>query len=386
MTDIKVAIVGGGIGGLTMAIALKRANIPFVVYEASKKIKPVGAGIAIANNAMQVYHYLGIADKITVKGVCISKVALTNMNLEVLNTTDLLPYQERYKLANVAIHRSTLHNVLLGELEQGDVILDKRLKELNRDKKGSYELLFEDGSKAIHQCVIGADGIRSVVRKEVFSPVPLRDAHQICWRGVLDFTLSKEYEHLAIEGWGKGKRLGFVKLDDKQVYWYFLVNENMYLKNNDLFSHLDDSAPIVKQMITQTPRESIHIDKIFDLKPTNYIWYKDKVCLIGDAAHATTPNLGQGACQAIEDVYVISKLLKHYSLEEALEKFPYIRFKRVKGIVRNSWLLGQMAQFTNPVLVVLRNMSFRLLPDFLKSKQLKEMFELDTIKAIYKER
>ncbi|WP_267740343.1 FAD-dependent monooxygenase [Myroides injenensis] len=383
---MKIAIVGGGIGGITMAIALKRANIPFVVYEATKKIKPVGAGIAIANNAMQVYNYLSIADKITAKGVRISKVALTNMKLEVLNTTDLLPYEKKYKLANIAIHRSELHKVLLGELDQGDVILDKRLKELSRDKEGNYVLLFEDGSKAIHQYVVGADGIRSTVRKAVFGQQPLRDAHQVCWRGILDFKLSKQYEHLAIEGWGKGKRLGFVKLDDQQVYWYFLVNENMYLKNNDLFSHLDDSAPIVKQMIKQTPSDTIHIDKIFDLKPTNYTWYKDRVCLIGDSAHATTPNLGQGACQAIEDVYIISQLLKEYTLEEAMQKFSAIRFKRVKGIVRNSWLLGQMAQFTNPILVVLRNMSFRLLPAFLKNKQLNAMFELDTIASINKQR
>lgn len=375
---MKVAIIGAGIAGLTMAIALKRANIPFVIYEATKEIKPVGAGIAIANNAMQVYRYLGVADQLNERGVRISTVKLTDFKLNLLNSTDLTPYEQQYKLANIAIHRSELHQVLLNAIDRENVVLGKRIQNIEKRADGLYELTFTDNSKATHEYVIGADGIRSQVRQFVFGDHPLRDAKQVCWRGVLDFDLPPTHNHVALEGWGKGKRFGFVKLDSKQVYWYFLVDEDKYIKQPELKDHLSDCAPLVAQMITQTPPSEIHIDKIYDLQLMQQ-WYKDKVCLIGDAAHATTPNLGQGACQAIEDVYVFSRLLEQYTLDEALQKFPVIRRKKAHSIVRNSWQLGQIAQLSNPVLVAARNTAFKALPAFLKDKQMKEMFELDKV-------
>lgn len=375
---MKVAIIGAGIAGLTMAIALKRANIPFVIYEATKEIKPVGAGIAIANNAMQVYRYLGVADQLNERGVRISTVKLTDFKLNLLNSTDLTPYEQRYKLANIAIHRSELHQVLLNAIDRENVVLGKRIQYIEKRADGLYELMFTDNNKATHEYVIGADGIRSQVREFIFGDHPLRDAKQVCWRGVLDFDLPPTHNHVAREGWGKGKRFGFVKLDSKQVYWYFLVDEDKYIKQPELKDHLGDCAPLVAQMITQTPPSELHIDKIYDLQLMQQ-WYKDKVCLIGDAAHATTPNLGQGACQTIEDVYVFSRLLEKFTLDEALQKFPVIRRKKAHSIVRNSWQLGQIAQLSNPLVVAARNTAFKVLPAFLKDKQMKEMFELDKV-------
>ncbi len=356
---MKVAIIGAGIAGLTMAIALKRANIPFVIYEAAKEIKPVGAGIAIANNAMQVYQYLGVSDKLNAQGVRISTVKLTDFNLNLLNSTDLTPYEQQYQLANIAIHRSELHQVLLDEIGIEHVVLGKRIHNIEKQANGIYDLTFTDNSKVSHEYVIGADGIRSKVRQLIFGDQPLRDAKQVCWRGVLDFDLPATHDHAALEGWGKGKRFGFVKLDSRQVYWYFLVDEDKYIRHPELTDHLSDCNPLVAKMIQQTPTSEIFIDKIYDLQLMQE-WYKDKVCLIGDAAHATTPNLGQGACQGIEDVYVISKLLEHIPLDKALHRFPIIRRKKAHSIVRNSWELGKIAQLSNPVLVFTRNTAFKV--------------------------
>lgn len=375
---MEVAIIGGGIAGLTMAIALKRANIPFVIYEATKEIKPVGAGIAIANNAMQVYRHLGVADKLSDKGTRISNVLLTDFRLNVLDHTDLTPFEQQYKLANVAIHRSQLHQVLLGELETADILLDKRLEGISRNNEGLYQLTFKDGSKATHKFIIGADGLRSQVRQHIFGEKPLRDAKQVCWRGVLDFELPQKYEHVALEGWGRGKRFGFVKLEENVVYWYYLVNEAIYKEGAPLDSYLSGCDPMVRKMILDTPSASIFRDKIYDL-PLLDEWYKDQVALIGDAAHASTPNLGQGACQAIEDVYVISKLLEHYSLEESLAKFTAIRRSKAHMIVCESWKLGKVAQFSNPLLAGMRNTVFKMLPASLKKKQLVAMFELQKV-------
>ncbi|MDR0193495.1 MAG: FAD-dependent monooxygenase [Myroides sp.] len=375
---MKVAIIGAGIAGLTMAIALKKANISFVVYESTAQLKPVGAGIAIANNAMQVYHHLGISDKLTPRGTRISTVMLTDMNLKVLTQSDLTPFEKKYQLANVAIHRSELHKVLVDKVGMEHIVLNKRLDKLNQGDDGLYTLQFTDATSASYEYVIGADGIRSKVRQTLYGEYTLRDAKQVCWRGVLDFELSDKYNNIALEGWGKGDRFGFVKLLDKQVYWYFLVNEDKYLQNKDLNTLIKDCCPLVKDMITQTAEEEIFLNKIYDL-PLIQEWSLGKTCLIGDAAHATTPNLGQGACQGIEDVYVISKLLEKVSLEEAFQSFTAIRRKKAHGIVCESWKLGQIAQFSNPIVTTARNTAFKLLPSFLKNKQIKMMFELQQV-------
>ncbi|KUF41337.1 FAD-dependent oxidoreductase [Myroides marinus] len=375
---MKVAIIGAGIAGLTMAIALKKANISFVVYESTAELKPVGAGIAIANNAMQVYRHLGISDKLTPRGTRISTVMLTDMNLNVLTQSDLTLFEKKYQLANVAIHRSELHKVLVDEVGMEHIVLNKRLEELNQGDDGLYTLQFTDGTSVSYEYVIGADGIRSKVRQALYGEYTLRDAKQVCWRGVLDFELSDKYNNIALEGWGRGDRFGFVKLLDKQVYWYFLVNEDKYLQNKDLNTLIKDCCPLVKDMITQTAEEEIFLNKIYDL-PLIQEWSLGKSCLIGDAAHATTPNLGQGACQGIEDVYVISKLLEKISLEEAFQSFTAIRRKKAHGIVCESWKLGQIAQLSNPIITTARNTAFKLLPSFLKDKQIKMMFELQEV-------
>ena len=375
---MQVAIIGGGIGGLTLALALKKAAISFVVYEATTEIKPVGAGIAIANNAMQVFRHLGVADQLNARGTRISTVLLTTLDLSVLDQTSLDFFEQKYQLANLAIHRHALHQVLLEAVGEEHLQLNKRLQSGIREEDGSYTLQFTDGTTANHDYVIGADGLRSVVRQLFFGSRPLRDAKQVCWRGILSFPLPSTYKHVAVESWGKGKRYGFVELEDRQLYWYFLVDEALYQPHTSVDQYLDQCPTWVQQMIGQTPKEVIHCDKIFDLKPFS-LWYKDKVGLLGDAAHATTPNLGQGACQAIEDVYVISKLLESYSLEEALERYPAIRQSKAHGIVSDSWRLGQIAQWRNPWLVWGRNAAFRALPSFVKKRQIEKMFDLQQV-------
>lgn len=318
---MKVAIIGAGIGGLTLAVALKKAGVSFVVYEATAVIKPVGAGIAIANNAMQVYRHLGLAEQLIAKGVRISTVMLTDFTLNVLDETPLASFEQKYQLANIAIHRSELHQVLVDAVGVEHIHLNKRLHDIALDSKGKYTLEFEDHSTMAHDYVIGADGLRSKVRQLLFGDYQLRDARQVCWRGVLPFTLPSNYANVVVESWGKGKRLGFVQLSDKQVYWYYLIEEHIYQDQTTVEDYIEESPKWIQEMILQTEREVIHCDKIYDVTPFSN-WYKNSACLIGDAAHATTPNLGQGACQAIEDVYVISKLLERCSLAEALENTP----------------------------------------------------------------
>ncbi|MCU7583714.1 FAD-dependent monooxygenase, partial [Riemerella anatipestifer] len=134
-------------------------------------------------------------------------------------------------------------------------------------------------------------------------------------------NLPQKYHNELNEAWGKGKRFGFVKISDRKVYWYALTNSKNIKPNEinlcELFSEFHND---ILKIISATDRNQIVVSDIIDLKPIDK-WQKRNVCLVGDAAHATTPNLGQGACQAIEDAYVLGKLLdKGISIENTFEK------------------------------------------------------------------
>ena len=108
---------------------------------------------------------------------------------------------------------------------------------------------------------------------------------------------------------GTRKKIWLCRNFRGNVYWYFLVNQNLYQKQNDLNIYLQDAPEFVREMILNTPKEKWFTANLQDLKPITE-WQKDRVILLGDAAHATTPNMGQGACQAIEDAYVLFRLLE----------------------------------------------------------------------------
>jgi 2-polyprenyl-6-methoxyphenol hydroxylase-like FAD-dependent oxidoreductase len=371
---MEVAIIGAGIGGLATALALKKARIPFRIYEGAPALEPVGAGIMIANNAMQAFRTWGIADQAAALGSRISVMNLTRPDLSPISSSDLGWFEERSGLHNTAIHRADLHRVLVDAVGAEHVVLAKRLKTVS-ETGGAYELLFEDGAVAVSDYLVGADGLRSRVRSALFGNGELRDAGQNCWRGVTDFTLPERYHHELNEAWGKGKRFGFVRLNDRQVYWYLLIDNDLAGTASDVLPFLSDFHPLVRQIIEATPASRQIVAPIFDLKPTRQ-WSTRRACLIGDAAHATTPNLGQGACQAIEDAYALGELLKRFSLDEAIQRYPAVRMPKAHYIVDTSWRVGKVAHARNPLLIGLRNLIMKSTPARVNRKQLEKIFSL----------
>lgn len=374
---MEVAIIGAGIGGLATALALKSAQIPFRIYEGAPALEPVGAGIMIANNAMQAFRGWGIADEAGALGNRISVMNLTRPDLIPITSSDLGWFEERSGLYNVAIHRADLHRILVNAVGADRIILNKRLKAVS-GTKDAYELFFEDGTVAGAAYLIGADGLRSRVRSALFGDCELRDAGQICWRGVTDYKLPERYHHQLNEAWGKGKRFGFVRLNDRQVYWYLLIDQDLTGITFDIFPFLNDFHPLVAEIVEATPSSGWITAPIFDLKPMQQ-WSAGRACLIGDAAHATTPNLGQGACQAIEDAYALGELLKRVSLDEAIHRYPAVRMPKAHYIVDMSWRLGKLAHARNPLMIGLRNLIMKATPARVNQKQLEKIFSLDVV-------
>lgn len=166
---MSIAIIGGGIGGLTTALALKKAGISFTLYEATPEIKPVGAGIVMANNALQVFRNLGIHEEIYKKGNRIDAMTISKADFSPLSKISLASFENKYGLQNHAIHRSDLHHILADAVGHENIVLGKRLKTIEKTQT-EYKLRFECGTTINPQYVIGADGIRSQVRCGVLVP------------------------------------------------------------------------------------------------------------------------------------------------------------------------------------------------------------------------
>ncbi len=372
MTE-TVNIIGAGIGGLTMALTLKQKKVAVTIYESSAEIKPVGAGIILANNAMQVFKKLGIQDKIEKAGNIISFIKITDDQLKPLSVVDLSAYEQKYGVSNVAIHRGELQKILATETGFENIHLSKRLSKI--EKTELFKLTFEDNTTLESKLVIGADGIKSVVRNQLFAENTIRNANQNCWRGICEIDLPQNYHNELNEAWGKGKRFGFVKISAEKVYWYALTNKNIANKP-DLLEVFSDFHSDILKIISATQKDQIITSEIFDLKPIEK-WQSENVCLIGDAAHATTPNLGQGACQAIEDAYVIGQLLdKGISIENTFQKYETIRKKKAHTIVNTSWTLGKLAHIENSLGVSIRNFVIKNMPKSAGKKQMDMIFNL----------
>ncbi len=373
-----ITIIGAGIGGLTTALALKKNGVKVEIYDGSAEIKPVGAGIIMANNAMQVFQYLSVQEKIEKAGNKISFMNITDAQLNNLSAINLSKYENKYSVYNVAIHRGDLQKILADEIGFENIHLSKRLTKI--EKKDLFKLTFEDGTSIERKIVIGADGINSVVRNQLFKENTIRNTGQKCWRGICEINLPEKYSNEGIETWGKGKRFGFVRINSQKVYWYAVVNEALANeKSTDLNQLFKEFHPDILRIISETPANQIIFSYIEDLKPIEK-WQDENICLIGDAAHATTPNLGQGACQAIEDAYTIGKLFEQgNAVNDVFSKYENLRKKKAHNVVNTSWTIGKVAQVENPIGIWVRNTLLKTTPASVNEKQLDKIFDISYI-------
>ncbi len=377
---MTIDIIGGGIGGLTTAIALEQKGVHVRIFEQAEQIKPVGAGIILANNAMQVFEKLGMRNVIEQNGIPISSMNITEANLKPISKIDLAYFEEKHQVKNIAIHRGTLQQILINQLQSSALHLNCQLDSITPNENG-HALQFKNGKQIQSSVLLGADGIHSVVRQHLFPNIKIRIAKQVCWRGVTDFQLPVEYEHKLYEAWGKKDRFGFVPIAKNKVYWYTLKSFNNHkdefpIKN--LEAYFDNYHPIINQIISSTNTKEINTAEITDLTPTNN-WYKGTIGLLGDAAHATTPNMGQGACQAIEDAYVLAACLNKEDIAASFEEFRKLRLPKAHQVVKASWMVGKISHLSNPILIGLRNQFMRWTPASMNRKQSEYIFQIPNL-------
>lgn len=375
---MKIAIIGAGIAGLTTAIALRQIGINVTIYEANQELHPAGAGIALAANAVKAFELLGLRDKILAYGNPFELFSILDKQGRIITESNHFAAVEKYKvIGSFSIHRADLQKTLLEAIEDIPLHLGHQFFQLAQNEKG-VTLKFQNGHTASFDYVLAADGIHSAVRRQLVPETKIRYAGYTCWRGVTDTAPVGLNSKQATETWASEGRFGIVPLQGGRVYWFACINaptgEESRFRNftkADLLRHFGQLHAPIAEIIGLTPEKRILNNDIIDLKPLRRLAY-GKVLLIGDAAHAMTPNMGQGACQGIEDAVVLQELIRQYptDLSEVFRQFEKVRLPRTTTIVNRSFTLGKIAQVSQPWLVALRNALFRLMPTGMNNRQL----------------
>ncbi len=377
----RFAIIGGGIAGLTLAIALSRKGLNIQVFESAPVFKPLGAGLSLATNAMKALADIGIDKEVIAYGKLIKQMFGKDEAGRVISFTDAEELTRRFGVVNnFTIHRADLHHVLNSLLPPGTVQLGKALIDFEQGQN-CVTLSFADGTKADVDYVIACDGIHSIVRKKLLPKSLPRYAGYTCWRAVVNDLPEGFNENETTETWGRGRRFGVVPLSNKRVYWFATLNAQQQdalmqsSKSKALQAIFKDFHFPIPDILRRTRDEQIIWSDIIDIEPIRQFAF-GRVLLMGDAAHATTPNLGQGACMAIEDAASLSNGLTKYIPEEAFIGFEKHRIKRTSDIVNQSWGLGNLAQWENPLLIRLRNGLLRAVPQSVIDKQVKRLYDV----------
>jgi 2-polyprenyl-6-methoxyphenol hydroxylase-like FAD-dependent oxidoreductase len=362
---MRAVIIGGGIAGLASALVLTRRGLQVEVLERAPEFTEVGAGLSLWPNALRALDALGVGEGVRTHAVLQGEGGIRDAAGRWLSRADAEVERRYGPLA--MIHRADLLAVLRAEVP------DEALR------PGTTVTAVRPDGTVVHsagQChadlVVGADGVRSVTRQSVWpaSPAP-RYAGYTSWRMVVTAAVPATE---ASESWGRGERFGYLPLPGGRVYCYATANAPEGAQDRGLTGLRARFAgwhqPIPALLEAADPGAVLHHD-LYELPPLKS-YVSGKVVLAGDAAHAMTPNLGQGACQALEDAVVLGGVL---ASGDGLEAYDRQRRPRTQMIIRRSRQIGAVAQWAAPAAVTLRNTTLRLLPSSSLARSLAPVLE-----------
>jgi 2-polyprenyl-6-methoxyphenol hydroxylase-like FAD-dependent oxidoreductase len=370
---MKIGIIGGGISGLALANCFQHFSIPYTLFEKSHQFGEVGAGIGISESANAILKKIGLGDEIKSKGYFVEDTIIVNKDCETIRKLPI-------KNGGFCIHRAELINILSYKIDNLNVKFDANLIGFVT-KRDNVELTFKNGIKEEFDYVFACDGINSIFRRQLFPQVNKRYSGQTIWRGISTCKLPVNYHSAYLEFWGENLRFATIPLNKTQYYWYACkvskesIQDNKATLKTDLKNLFKEFCEEVSKVIDTT--ELIIRNDMWDLKPHNESWYKSNVVFLGDAIHATTPNLAQGGCQAIEDAFTLSKLIhaKGFSLQ-TFEYYQKLRNGKVNYIVKQSWNYGKISHQNNLLIEFIVKSIFKYLPNRIFEKQYEKLIDL----------
>ncbi|WP_144552309.1 FAD-dependent monooxygenase [Bacillus sp. X1(2014)] len=364
----KVLIVGGGIGGLATAIALQKAGIQTEIVEKQKEWNVYGVGIILQSNALRAIDALGFTEEFLAVGTTHSALHIRDSQGNMIFDAPIHP-SGKFNMTG-GIPRRDLHEILLRTaLKHGTTIRMGTTVEVIESADNLVYTTFTDGTSGTYDLVIGADGVRSKVRNMVFGEIEPNFVGQAVWR----YTLKrpKDIENITMY-YGQKAKAGIVPMTKDSAYVFIVTAEpgnpwkpedKLHVLMREAFDEFGGLIAELSEQITN-PKEVVYrpLETLIVEKP----WYRDRVILIGDSAHATVPHLAQGAAIAIEDALVLAELLQTEApLSDILNQFMERRFERCKFIVENSntlvnWELlqleGRLPTENNPNAIVAQSL------------------------------
>jgi 2-polyprenyl-6-methoxyphenol hydroxylase-like FAD-dependent oxidoreductase len=347
----KALVIGGGIGGLAAAVALRRKGWKIEVFERAPELAEVGAGLSLWSNALAALRRLGVLEQVRALGVAGQTGAVRIPSGEALLTMKAGATDTAPEGLILLLHRAELLNILYDAAGKDAVRVGSRCVGIDQDA-GGVTARFEDGREARGDLLIGADGLRSIVRSALFGSEPPRYGGYTAWRAITRFDLARLTPG---ESWGRGQRFGQWGMTDGRVYWYATetVSEGQgdppQGRKQGLLDLFRGWHTPIEELIEATAETDILRNDVYDRPPLTR-WSVGRATLLGDAAHPMTPDMGQGACQAIEDAVILADCLAESpDVPEALRRYETLRIPRTSRVVRESRQAGTIAQWANPL-------------------------------------
>ncbi len=332
----------------------------------------------------KVFQKLGLAEDISKLGRAYrAGAAVLTVSGRILGRMSGAEIEKEHGYPVVALHRAALAELLSHHSPCPNYGHSFERYEQQAD---GVEVFFTDGSSTRGDILIGADGIRSRVREQMFGEAKLRHSGQTCWRFVTEHPASLELPYDMLEIWGNqpGLRAGLGRINSTH-YYVFVTARTQESKGKELNSkarlrQLCQGFPSpVEQLLESTPEEAILCHDLYDLKPMKR-WSEGRVVLVGDACHATTPNLGQGACQAVESAYALARCLKREpNFRSAFSRYQSLRISKAHYVTETSWRVGQMVNMEGKLARWVRDLTMSWTPDWVNGKLQNRLYNIATV-------
>jgi 2-polyprenyl-6-methoxyphenol hydroxylase-like FAD-dependent oxidoreductase len=373
----KLIIAGGGIGGLTAALALNRAGIDVTVYERASAFTEVGAGMSLWPNATRVLHSLGVLEQVLASGEPVTQFNLNRPGGKLISAIPMTGFPT----PALCIHRADLHRALRSRLPDGCLKSGQRF-EAYAQEADRVVVRFAGGIEASADGLIAADGINSAIRAQIHGACEPIFRGYCIWRGIAPEIPGAVQGHIS-ETWGSGRRFGILPMGQGRVCWYATRNslpsqeDAPQGRKSEVLSLFKDWHGPIPALIEATDPADIIKNDARDRKPLGK-WGDGRVTLLGDAAHPITPNVGQGACMAIEDAACLAKcLLGSSDVASAFRSYEAMRVPRTAYVARQALRIGAIGQWENPWIVKGRDLVAGLVLSLSPDMQLNAIYSYE---------
>jgi FAD-dependent urate hydroxylase len=336
----KAIIIGAGMGGLTAAIALKHIGYHVEIYDRVTALRAAGAAISLWSNGIKVLKALGLGEAIAAIGGQMDSMAYYRSSGEQLTSFSFQPLVDRVHQRPYPVSRTALQQMLLDAA--GPVTLGAQCIDIEQDTT-TATAIFSNGHRATGDLIIAADGARSRLRNYVAGcKIDRQYVGYVNWNGLVsvDERLAPAHTWVMYVGWSQ--RVSLMPAGGNQFYFFLDVpleqgsENNCQLYQEELSYYFKDWAAPVQQLINSLDPATTNRIEIHDMEPLES-FVRDRVLLLGDAAHSMAPDLGQGGCQALEDAWVLAEALKNSSnIATALQIYNHQRVDRTAAIIQRA--------------------------------------------------